>query len=161
MIVDGDAFDPPATAQEPAHLAVISRLGAGSAGRAHQRPHETGGVGELAVPEQPGAIQAGAFDLGAPLERLAPGQEARPGYPALGIREAAIAVERQRLEQGESRPQRFRPPHAVTEGRYENRHRTGEVRRDAKPRGPFPARFADPRDVEVLEIADAAVNHLE
>ena len=93
----------------------------------------------------------------------APGRpiEPRSGDLAVRVRHPAVPVGGETIEEGERRSECLGAAQPMPKRRHEHRKRMHQVRRDPQQRRPLSGGFADAREVEVLEIADAAVNDLE
>ena len=115
---------------------------------------------DLTVPEDASPVER-PRKSGAPLQGFGAGDEPGARNAASGIGKTVVAVEGERVQQGEGRGQDFLPAHAVSLRGDHDRQRLYHVGRDPEQRPALPARLTNPDDVEMLEIADSAVHDLE
>ena len=77
------------------------------------------------------------------------------------VRNAAVPIGGETVEEEEGGPERPGSAETVPERRNHDGEGMHQVRGDPQQRGALPTGFANPGEVQVLEVADAAVDDLE
>ncbi len=154
-----------------AHAALVPeksrRLGVigGERSTAHggldEGEHQARRVVHLPVLEYRPAREGALFEFGEQLEGLGTRQQLRARDAARVIGNACISAERQQIVDIHAGGQECLALAAVPVGRNQDGERRDQMRRDAQHRGALGTGGAQPADIGVLQIADAAVNHLE
>ena len=155
------SHDPAVAMQEPLDLAVVGHDGAGVAGRADKLPDQARRVVQLPIPEEAGTGEVGVGQLRKPSLHRGTRDEPRRRDPALQVRNPPVPVGGQAVEKRERHAQCLGAAQAMTGSRHQHGERVHQMGGDPQQRRALPARLADPCQVEVLQVADAAVHHLE
>ena len=158
---------PPVFVEQAPDLAAVGHHGAEALGLPQDGEHEPRVVG-LAVVEEVGRARLARRDRRQqPLDLLAVDHAVAVGAPFLDRRRATAAAEaRQPHAVGRHHVVHVQPDaqHAVgalaVEGRDQQLERAHEVRREVHEQRPLEQRLADEPEVEVLEVAEAAVHEL-
>ena len=155
------AHDAIALAQEVRDLDVVRRPRAAFHRRLEDGEPQARRVVHLAVVEEPRTGEPLGVEPREAVHALVAGQEAPPGNAARGVVDAAVPVEGEQVVGQEGRPQEALPLEALGVSGDGDGQRVREMWRGAQQGPPVAARLADASEVHVLQIADAAVDHLE
>ena len=142
-------------------LGVIGGDGSAAHGGLDEGEHEARRVVHLPVLEYRAAGEGALLELGKEIEGFGAGEELRAGDAARFIGDARISAQREQVVDVHPGGQECLALTAVSVGRNQDRQRGDQMRGDAQHRGALGTRGAQPPDIGVLQIADAAMDHLE
>src|SRR5688572_25579924 len=156
-----DADDAIALPKESVRFDIVACRGTGLDRGLHERQHQPRRAVHLAVVEDGGAREVPIVELRVQVEQFRAAEQARERDPARAVRDAGITVEREEVVEVHAGAEKRLALAAAAIDRNDDRQRGDEVGCDAQQRASFPARGAQSRNIQVLEIANPAVNDLE
>ena len=146
---------------QPGRLDMVEGNGTQGRGAQDEGQDQARRVQHLAVAEQAGAGEALGVEAREAGQGLGAGEEAGRGDVAGGVGDAPVAVEGEGVIEAGGEAEDPAALEAMAIGRDRDRQGPDQMRGDAEEEAAGCGRLPEPPEVAVLEVAQAAMDHLE